>query len=111
MDVGTVIMSGLRREPVLDAMRAVTENFDPDVRGTLAVPDYENPFVSTQVLRVVLSYIDYINRTVWHKAWRRRRRSDRRAATVSKFPPGEPDQRLANQAWNISTFQRYGLRS
>ncbi|AJP59110.1 UDP-N-acetylglucosamine 2-epimerase [Pandoraea vervacti] len=67
MDVGTLIMSGLRREPVLDAMRAVTENFDPNVRRTLAVPDYENPFVSTQVLRVVLSYIDYINRTVWHK--------------------------------------------
>ncbi|VVE70868.1 UDP-N-acetylglucosamine 2-epimerase [Pandoraea captiosa] len=67
MDVGTLIMSGLRREPVLDAMRAVTENFDPNVRHTLAVPDYENPFVSTQVLRVVLSYIDYVNRTVWHK--------------------------------------------
>lgn len=68
MDVGTLIMAGLRREPVLDAMRAVTENFDPKMRRTLAVPDYENPFVSTQVLRVVLSYIDYINRTVWHKA-------------------------------------------
>lgn len=68
MDVGTLIMAGLRREPVLDAMRAVTEHFDPNVRGTLAVPDYENPYVSTQVLRVVLSYIDYINRTVWHKS-------------------------------------------
>lgn len=106
-----VIMSGLRREPVLDAMRAVMENFDPDVRGTLAVPDYKNPFVSLQVPRVVLSYIDYIPRAVLQKAQRRRRRSGRQAAIVSKFLPGGPDQRLANQAWNISTFQRYGLRS
>jgi len=33
----------------------------------LPVADYENPHVSKQVLRVVASYIDYINRVVWSK--------------------------------------------
>ena len=32
-----------------------------------AVEDYEAGPVSKQVLRVVMSYVDYINRTVWHK--------------------------------------------
>ncbi|WP_353191894.1 UDP-N-acetylglucosamine 2-epimerase (non-hydrolyzing) [Pandoraea pnomenusa] len=67
MDVGTLIMSGLRAEGVLNAVRVVTDGFSPDKRLTLPVADYENPNVSTQVLRIVLSYIDYINRTVWHK--------------------------------------------
>jgi UDP-N-acetylglucosamine 2-epimerase (non-hydrolysing) len=33
----------------------------------MAVADYENPAVSRQVVRIVLSYIDYVNRTVWQK--------------------------------------------
>jgi len=32
------------------------------------VPDYEAPAVSQQVLRVVMSYTDYVNRTVWRKS-------------------------------------------
>jgi UDP-N-acetylglucosamine 2-epimerase (non-hydrolysing) len=31
------------------------------------VADYEGGPVSKQLLRVVMSYVDYINRTVWHK--------------------------------------------
>lgn len=67
MDVGTLIMSGLRTEGVLNAVRVVTDGFSAGKRRTLPVSDYNNPNVSTQVLRIVLSYIDYINRTVWHK--------------------------------------------
>lgn len=67
MDVGTLIMSGLKRERVLDAVRIVTEQFGGGVRPVLAVGDYENPHVSKQVVRVVQSYVDYVNRTVWSK--------------------------------------------
>jgi UDP-N-acetylglucosamine 2-epimerase (non-hydrolysing) len=67
MDVGTVVMSGLKRARVLDAVRAVTDQFDPDRRSVLAVPDYENPHASRQIVRIVLSYVDYVNRTVWSK--------------------------------------------
>lgn len=66
MDVGTLIMSGLKRDRVLNAIDIVTAG-DRGQRQTLPVADYENPHVSTQVLRVVTSYIDYINRVVWFK--------------------------------------------
>lgn len=68
MDVGTLIMSGLEKANVLDAVRVV---LGQHVRGAVSVrpvPDYEAPAVSQQVLRVVMSYTDYVNRTVWRKA-------------------------------------------
>ena len=67
MDVGTLIMSGLKRERVLAAVKTVVTQFQNGVRPVLPVADYENPHVSTQVVRVLLSYVDYINRTVWSK--------------------------------------------
>jgi UDP-N-acetylglucosamine 2-epimerase (non-hydrolysing) len=67
MDVGTLIMSGLKRDRVLDAVRTVTQQSIDGQRSILPVADYENPFVSRQVVRVVLSYVDYVNRTVWSK--------------------------------------------
>lgn len=67
MDVGTLIMSGLKRERVLDAVRIVTKQFGSGARPVLAVADYENPHVSKQVIRVVQSYVDYVNRTTWSK--------------------------------------------
>ena len=67
MDVGTLIMSGLKKECVLDAIRVVIEQHDKFERVMGAVEDYEGGPVSKQVLRVVLSYVDYVNRTVWSK--------------------------------------------
>lgn len=67
MDVGVLIMSGLKRERVLDAVRTVTQQHGNGQRLLLPVADYENPHVSRQVVRVVLSYVDYVNRTVWFK--------------------------------------------
>lgn len=67
MDVGTLIMSGLRKERVLDAVRIITTQHDKSKRVMQPVADYEAGAVSKQVLRVVLSYVDYVNRTVWSK--------------------------------------------
>lgn len=67
MDVGTLIMAGLKKEGVLDAVRIVMAQHDRNVRTMRPVGDYEAGPVSKQVLRVVLSYTDYVNRTVWRK--------------------------------------------
>ena len=66
MDQGTLIMSGLKSERVLDAVRIVTSQ---DQAGAIrrVVPDYEGGLVSQKVLRIVLSYVDFINRVVWSK--------------------------------------------
>jgi UDP-N-acetylglucosamine 2-epimerase len=67
MDAGTLIMSGLKKERVLDAVRVIVAQHDRTTQVTPPVPDYEAAAVSKKVLRVVLSYTDYINRTVWSK--------------------------------------------
>ena len=68
MDVGTVIMSGLKRERVLDAVRVVTDQYEDGKRILPPVEDYEAGAVSKKILRIVMSYTDYINRTVWSKS-------------------------------------------
>ncbi len=68
MDEGVLIMSGLKRQPVLDAVRVVVSHHDPKKRVIPVVPDYQAGPVSKQVVRIVLSYTDYINRTVWRKS-------------------------------------------
>lgn len=68
MDEGTLIMSGLKEEGVLDAVRVVTSQHDRNQRVIPVVRDYQAGPVSKQVVRVVLSYTDYINRTVWSKS-------------------------------------------
>ena len=63
MDEGALVMCGLKREPVLDGIRFVTSV------GVAARPvsDYVAGAVSRKVVAIVLSYIDYVNRVVWHK--------------------------------------------
>lgn len=67
MDVGTLIMSGLKKERVLDAIDVTISQHDKSRRVMRRVEDYEAGQVSKQILRVVMSYVDYINRTVWSK--------------------------------------------
>lgn len=67
MDEGTLIMSGLKKDSVLAAVKVITSQHSAGERMIPLVPDYEGGPVSQQVVRVVLSYTDYINRTVWHK--------------------------------------------
>ena len=67
MDVGTLIMSGLKSERVLDAVRVILAQHDKSRRVIDRVEDYEGGPVSKQLLRVVMSYVDYVNRTFWSK--------------------------------------------
>jgi UDP-N-acetylglucosamine 2-epimerase (non-hydrolysing) len=69
MDVGTLVMCGIKPDQVLDAIRVVTQQHDRTRRVIPVVPDYESGPVSKQVVRVVLSYIDYVNRTVWRRGY------------------------------------------
>lgn len=67
MDVGTLIMSGLKKDRVLDAVRVIIAQHDRTKRVMDRVEDYEGGPVSKKILRVVMSYVDYVNRTVWSK--------------------------------------------
>ena len=67
MDVGTLIMSGLKKDRVLDAVRVIVSQHHKRSRVMRRVEDYEGGPVSKQILRIVMSYTDYVNRTVWSK--------------------------------------------
>ncbi len=68
MDAGILIMAGLKKDRVLDAVRVTVAQHARGETPARAVQDYLNPSVSKQMLRIVCSYTDYINRTVWRKA-------------------------------------------
>lgn len=68
MDEGTVIMSGVDPERILQAIATNIEHFRARRPAFRTVPDYDVDDVSRKVLRIILSYTDYVNRTVWHKS-------------------------------------------
>ncbi|WP_152184249.1 non-hydrolyzing UDP-N-acetylglucosamine 2-epimerase [Sulfurimonas indica] len=67
MDETTVIMSGLSKIRVLEAVEVATKHNEQEPRLIKPVQDYEVDNVSKKILRIILSYTDYVNRTVWHK--------------------------------------------
>ena len=67
MDEGTLIMAGLGKDSVLNAIDIVTSQVKDSPKGIRMVRDYDVSNVSKKVVRIIVSYIDYINRTVWSK--------------------------------------------
>jgi UDP-N-acetyl-L-fucosamine synthase len=64
MEEAAVMMVGLKKERVLQGL----EILDSQEKNTLRlVEDYSMPNVSDKVLRIILSYTDYVNRVVWGK--------------------------------------------
>ncbi|WP_248310664.1 MULTISPECIES: UDP-N-acetylglucosamine 2-epimerase (non-hydrolyzing) [unclassified Bosea (in: a-proteobacteria)] len=66
MDEGTLVMCGLTRDSVLDSVRFVMRTHAAGLTPR-PVADYVAGPVSRKVVAIVLSYIDYVNRTVWRK--------------------------------------------
>ena len=66
MDEGTLIMSGLKKERILESISTVVIQNNEGLKPKL-ISDYNVDNVSLKVARIILSYIDYINRTVWKK--------------------------------------------
>ncbi|MBM61316.1 MAG: UDP-N-acetylglucosamine 2-epimerase (non-hydrolyzing) [Acidobacteria bacterium] len=64
MDSGVLIMSGLKSQRVLQAV-AIMMTHARGAKNRCQVDDYEQQEVSKKVLKIVVSYVDYINRNVW----------------------------------------------
>ncbi len=67
MDEGTLIMCGLSKDKVLDSMAVVMAQHSDKKSNFKIISDYNVDNVSKKVLRIILSYTEYVNRTVWHK--------------------------------------------
>jgi UDP-N-acetyl-L-fucosamine synthase len=64
MEEAAVMMVGLNSERILQAVMHLSATQTTDVRK---VYDYSMPNVSDKVVKIIISYTSYINRTVWSK--------------------------------------------
>lgn len=62
MEEASVMMTGLEKERVLQGLEILKMQNNDTLRK---VEDYSMPNVSEKVLRIILTYTDYINRNVW----------------------------------------------
>ena len=67
MEEASVIMTGLEYNRVLQGIESVKGQKTGDVRNILEVTDYKISNVSLKIERIILSYINYVNRVVWQK--------------------------------------------
>jgi UDP-N-acetyl-L-fucosamine synthase len=64
MEEASVMMVGLEKERIFQGLEVLTTQKEDTLRQ---VSDYSMPNVSDKVLRIILSYTDYVNKTVWKK--------------------------------------------
>lgn len=67
MDEGTLIMCGLEANKVVESIDIVRAQHSREKRPFSLVDDYATENVSKKVVRIIMSYADYINRTVWFR--------------------------------------------
>lgn len=63
-----VMFVGLDVNRVLQALAVLESQSRGAIRTLALVKDYETTNVSDKVLRIILSYTDFVNRKVWHKS-------------------------------------------
>lgn len=65
MEEASVMMVGLSRDRVMQALEILESQGRGDTRTLRPVADYSMPNVSEKVVRIIVSYTDYVKRTVW----------------------------------------------
>lgn len=67
MEEASVMMVGLMPERILQGLAALSAQDRSPKRNFRQVADYSMPNVSEKVVRIIISYTDYVNRVVWSK--------------------------------------------
>ena len=67
MEEASVMMVGLNPERIMQGIVELQQQKVGDERNFRPIADYTMPNVSSKVVRIILSYTDYINRVVWSK--------------------------------------------
>lgn len=66
MEAGVTVMSSLTPTRLVQAVELVTSQ--ESARPGIAVADYAELDVSRKVVRIILSYVDYVRRTTWYES-------------------------------------------
>ena len=68
MEEASVMMVGLNPERIMQGLVQLQQQTTGSERNYREVSDYSMPNVSDKVVRIILSYTDYVNRVVWRKS-------------------------------------------
>jgi len=69
MEEASVMMVGLEWGRIREALDILETQLRGGARLLNLVSDYATPNVAEKVVRIIVSYTDYINRVVWHKSF------------------------------------------
>jgi len=69
MEEAAVMMVGLEVERVMQGLSILKDQTRGGQRLLRQVADYSMPNVSDKVVRIILSYTDYVNRNIWRKSF------------------------------------------
>ena len=67
MEEASVMMVGLNKVRILQGIKILDKQLRGDERSLNMVKDYAYDNISEKVARIIVSYVDYINRNVWSK--------------------------------------------
>jgi UDP-N-acetylglucosamine 2-epimerase (non-hydrolysing) len=67
MEEASVMMVGMNTERILQGLTQLQCQKQAPERSFRQVADYSMPNVSEKMVRIIISYVDYINRVVWQK--------------------------------------------
>ena len=67
MEEASVMMVGLKPERILQGLTQLETQNRGEERSFRQVADYSMPNVSEKIVRIIISYVDYVNRKVWMK--------------------------------------------
>jgi UDP-N-acetylglucosamine 2-epimerase (non-hydrolysing) len=68
MEEASVMMVGLKTDRVLQALQILSDQPRGGKRLLHPVPDYGMTNVSDKVVRLIHSYVDYVQRVIWHQS-------------------------------------------
>ena len=67
MEESAVIMTGLDVDKILQGIQSLKDLENNNEKGLIQVADYKIPNISIKIERIILSYINYVNRVIWQK--------------------------------------------
>ena len=67
MEEASVMMVGMNSERIMQGLTQLQQQKTANERNYRRVADYSMPNVSEKIVRIILSYTDFVNRVVWNK--------------------------------------------
>lgn len=67
MEKAAVMMVGLNEERIFQALEILETQLQENARSFSIVEDYSVPNVADKIVRIIHSYVDYVNRVIWKK--------------------------------------------